>query len=157
MWGFHYQMAAWTHHFTIKQGISVYTYVWMSSIAYLENCSSDLLHTWQVYCWGPKEVKCCITELWINQRPPLCAAARAALQGSADWVEHVFTYVGSGPFQDPWLIVKFTFAAGCWIYYSTTNSKTMNIIIIIIICSSSRSSSVFSCKSKLYVLWFQTT
>ncbi len=28
------------------------------SFDYLNHCSSDRIHTWQVYCWGPKEVQC---------------------------------------------------------------------------------------------------
>lgn len=28
------------------------------SFAYLKNCSSDLLQTWWVHCWGPKTVQC---------------------------------------------------------------------------------------------------
>ena len=33
------------------------------SFAYLKNRSSDRLHTWRVYCWGPKEVQC---QMWCN-------------------------------------------------------------------------------------------
>ena len=35
--------------------MSKYVCVYRMSFAYLENRSSNLLHTWQVYCWGPKD------------------------------------------------------------------------------------------------------
>ncbi len=40
-------------YLTKMEGVSV-----CLSFDYLNNCSSNRLHTWRVYCWGPKEVQC---------------------------------------------------------------------------------------------------
>ncbi len=51
------------------QGISVFL-----SFDYLDNHSSDRLHTWRVYCWGPREVQCqvwsCLDERFSGKREP---------------------------------------------------------------------------------------
>ena len=72
-------------------GLCVCVFVCMS-FTYLDIRSSDLLHTWAVYCRGPEEVHC--LHIWTqgtllinfeqNQQPAwLCAAAGAGLPGSA--------------------------------------------------------------------------
>lgn len=46
------------------------------SFDFLHNCSSDRLHSWQVHCWGPKEV-----QVWVQA---------LEIYGTYLWVVHYY-------------------------------------------------------------------